>query len=294
MTNASPVVRRSVFARTPLLRRPWTRTVGTGGPYWRWARRLLLALLALLLLLAALVGCHENRKPADLATSILDGRRLAAGPVCIEEAVDLSGSMTKYVPQRERAERALFTFARRELGPQDLLSETFFAGSAKLAIPPTPMHQLTSPPPADGSDLDDGTLLAPAVGSLVAARSLRPVSCAVRALVMITDGEIFDDPQTIDDALGKANYARLFAVVPAGITGVRRANLNGGLLDSVTVYGFNEDGGLSGRAASIIGNVKPLDVIFGEILGSLTGQQLVKTDKSLPPVAAGPTRGVSA
>src|SRR5205814_221698 len=119
---------------------------------------------------------------------------------------------------------ALFTFARRALGPQDLLSEAFFAGSAKLAIAPTPLRRLTAPPHGDGTDLADGTLLAPAVDALVSARAGQPDPCAVRALVMITDGEIYDDQPTINDTLARAKYGRMFAVVPAGTTGGSRGN----------------------------------------------------------------------
>ncbi len=270
MSKPVTTIRHSVLARSPIgraLYRPLPDRVFPG-----WLRRLLLALLALLLLLTALVSCHESRKPASLATSALIGPRLTTGPVCLEEAVDISGSMTQYTGEREHAERELFAFARRELGKDDLFSEAFFAGSARLAVPPTPMVKLNAAPSESGQ-LDGGTSLTPAVATLVAART--HTACAARALVMITDGLIYDDDLRLPvrDTLSAAAYTRMFAVVPSGATGAGRGNLNGGLLDSVTVYGF-EDGGLSGRARSIIGNARPLDVIFGDILGSLTGQRL--------------------
>jgi hypothetical protein len=164
------------------------------------------------------------------------------------------------------------------LKPDDLLSEAFFAGTAVAVRPPTGLAMIGQPSPVPGG-LTDGTLLAPAVDALVAARAGRPDTCAARALVMITDGEIFDDVQPLSDTLAKANYTRMYAVVPAGTTGVDRGSLTGGLLDSVTVFGF-QDGGLAGRAASILGDAKPLDVVFGEILGGLTGQRLVKAQQS--------------
>jgi hypothetical protein len=148
------------------------------------------------------------------------------------------------------------------------------------------MASLTSAPAGiDPGTLDGGTLLAPAVAALVAARAADPGECAARALVMITDGVIGDDPAVLDAVLTKANYTRMYAVIPSGPTGADRAGLRGGLLDSVIVHGFH-DGGASGRAASILGDAKPLDVVFGEILGGLTGQRLSRIDPSRP-VAGG-------
>jgi hypothetical protein len=224
------------------------------------------------------VACREQEKPASLATSTLDGPRRVAGPVCLEEAIDASGSMTEYIPQRERAERELFAFARRALAPDDRVSEVYFAGSAALTLPPTPLASLTGPPPPAGG-LADSTLLTPAIATLVAARTLGPDDCAARALVMITDGLIGDEQQVIQEVLARARYTRMYAVVPAGVAGGDRGYLRGGLLDSVTVYAFHS-GGFSGRAASILGDAKPLDVIFGEILGDLTGQRLARTEKT--------------
>src|SRR4051794_20374952 len=254
MVKSTNPVRYSVFARTPLSRAPYGNRLGE--PFTRWLRRLLLLLLSLLLLLLALVACVEHEKPASLATSTLSGPRLTTGPICLEEAVDISSSMTVYTPQRERAERELFAFARRELEPGDVLSEAFFSGSAVVARPPTALASLGGPAPV-ARGLEDGTLLAPAVEALVAARTFGPDNCAARALVMITDGEIFDDEQLINDVLARANYTRMYAVVPAGTTGGYRGTLHGGLLDSVTVYGFH-DGGMSGHAASVLGDAKPL------------------------------------
>jgi hypothetical protein len=242
----------------------------------RWLRRLLLVLLALLLLLLALIACDEERKPESLAGSTLTGARLTAGPVCIEEAVDVSGSMVQYTAQREQAERELFAFAKRVLEPTDRLTTAFFAGSAQVTLPPTSMRSLTAPAPYPGQ-LADNTFLTPAVVELVKSRFSNPEPCASRALVMITDGEISDETTAIDTALRAADYTRIYAVAPAGATGTGRGTLNGGLLDSVTVYGFH-DGGTSGRVASVFGDARPLDVIFGDILADLTGQHLTKTD----------------
>ena len=111
--TTSPAIRRSTIERRPLRRRVFAPR--PRKPLPRWIGRLLLGLLALLLLAAGLVACRESTRPQDLAHSVLTGRRLVTGPVCLEEAVDVSGSMAAFRPQRERAERALFAFATREL-----------------------------------------------------------------------------------------------------------------------------------------------------------------------------------
>jgi hypothetical protein len=274
-TQPVQVVRRPTRDRIPLVRRPFTPQ-----PRWRmprWVRRLLRWLLVLLLILVALASCRESRKPSSLTGSTLAGPRLITGPICIEEAVDVSGSMTAFTAQRERAERALFDFARRELSKEDLFAEAFFAGSAKLALPPSSSDRLAvTPSVPDGIDYT-GTNLAPAVDALAAARSRLQGRCAARALVIITDGLIFD-PDAAAAALRNAVYTRVFAVIPAA-TGWRRPGpLRGGPLDAVSVYHFGESG-LSGRAASVFAGSKPLDVVFGDIVGSLTGQKLVKANR---------------
>jgi hypothetical protein len=274
MNKQDSGLRKSVFTRTAIGRGPYAAQPPYVMP--RWLRRLLLGLLGLLLLLLGLTACHEDRKPVSLANSTLTGVRRTTGPVCIEEAVDVSGSMVQYTAQREQAERELFAFAKRELLPTDQISEAFFAGTARLALPPTDLQSLTAPRALSGQ-FGDGTLLTPAVAGLVAARASAPAPCAARALVMITDGEIYDPPPVIQAALAAADYARLYAVAPAPATYPGRGSLTGGLLDSVTVYGFH-DGGTAGRIASVLGDARPLDVIFGDILADLTGQRLAKTD----------------
>jgi hypothetical protein len=271
MTPQDHDLRKSVYSRTAIGRGPYR-----ARPPWvmpRWMRRALLALLALLLLLLALVACHEDRKPESLSTSTLTGTRLTTGPICLEEAVDVSGSMTQYTAQREQAERELFAFAKRELQPTDRLTTAFFAGSAQVTLPPTSLQSLTAAAPRPGP-LQDNTLLVPAVAGLVASRLASPEPCAARALVMITDGEIFDLSADLDQVLTLAGYTRMYAVAPSGSG---RGYLTGGLLDSVTVYNFH-GGGTAGRFDSVVHDARPLDVIFGDILADLTGQHLTKSE----------------
>lgn len=262
-------VRKTVIGREDVSREPFTPKKRWTMP--RWLRRLIVVLLALFIL-PALLGAllEETQKPTGLATSVLAGPRQATGPVCIEEAVDLSSSMTAFVPARERAETELFSFARRELQGSDLISTAHFAGSAYLALPPTSMDTLATPPGVSGG-LEGGTALAPAVDALINARIAASDSCAFRALVVITDGLISDSDATAA-ALSRGGYARVYAVIPAGAGWNRPWPLEGAL-GGVSVLRFH-DSDSAGRVASLLVDAQPLDVVYGEIVGSLTGQRL--------------------
>lgn len=190
--------------------------------------------------------------------------------------MDLSASMTTFTPQRERAEAELFTFARRELQPYDLISTVHFAGSAEIALTPTSMDTLTATPPAIGG-LADGTALTPAVDALVASRTAASDACAFRALVVITDGIISDSDATAA-ALARGGYARVYAVIPAGAGWGRPEPLDGALA-GITVHRFH-DSDTGGRIASFFVDAKPLDVVLGDIVGSLTGQHLEQNRQS--------------
>ncbi len=273
MSPADPaaLVRRPAIGRTAIGREPFV-PIGR----WRmpkWLRRVLIALLIQALILAAYAAVDEVRKPRSLATSELTGTRRVNGRICIDEAVDISGSMQPYAAEGNRADQELYAFSRRELDPSDLISKTYFAGSAGLALRPTPMADLSSAPGVPSGIDGQGTNLAPAIETLMAARTANTV-CAARALIIITDGEIFDASKAAA-ALPKTGYTRVFAVVPA-VTGWRRPGPLRGALDAIYVYHFNGPG-LFGRLASMIADAKPLDVIFGEIAASLTGQQLKQT-----------------
>ncbi|SDH52937.1 hypothetical protein SAMN05216553_12633 [Lentzea fradiae] len=268
-------IRRSLIERSAVGRQVISVPRRRKAPAWlRRALRFLVSSLFLLLLTLAL---EESEKPSSLENSMLAGPRLTTGPVCLDEAVDVSGSMAAFTPQRMAAEQALFDFATRELGDDDLFSESFFAGSARTALPPTALSGLTSPPGVpDGIDYDN-TLLAPAVDALVSARSDTPAEhqCSTRALVIITDGVVADAPDALAESLRRGGYTRVYAVVPVETGWGRPSGLTGGALDAIVVEHFSGDG-VMGLAASIIADAKPLDVIFGEIAGSLTGQTLVQ------------------
>ena len=180
-----------------------------------------------------------------------------------------------YAAQRDQAEDQMFNFARRELRRDDLFSEAFFAATGKLALPPTPMAELSAPP-AEPSGIDqNATYLSPAVRALIAARSSDSAAsrCASRALVVITDG-LIDDPGPLATALSRGNYTRVFAVIPAATGLGRPSELSGGTRNAITVYHFTTNSGLTARAAGLVDGAQPLDVVFGDIISSLTGQHL--------------------
>jgi hypothetical protein len=267
--SPAPVIRRSTIERLPLRRKPYASP--PRRPVARWSRRmLLLALLPALLL--GLLLLRQHLQPADLAHSELTGHRLTTGPICIEEAVDVSGSLARFQAQRQAAEDALFRFARRNLEPRDLFSEAFFAKTSTLALAPAALAGLSAPP-RESSLNPDGTYLAPAVRELEAAR--KSTACAARALVVITDGLLADNPARLAAALRDGSYTRIFAVIPSATGWGRPAPLTGGILDSITVYHFASPG-LAGRFASAFGGAKPLDVVLGDITGALTGQSLTR------------------
>lgn len=272
MTTPPSRVRRPAIGRIPVGRRAFAPPPRSKMP--RWARRLLL-LLPLLLLLAAAIGFgRESRQPPSLATSTLTGARQVVGPICIEEAVDVSGSLQAYAAQRDKAEDEMFAFARRSLHKNDLFSEAFFAAQGKLALAPTPLSKLSVPPAEPAGISPDSTHLTPAVKALIAARSARPGGdrCASRALVVITDGLIYD-PGPLAAALRQGDYTRIFAVIPSATGWGRPSELTGGIRNAIIVYHFTSPG-FAGRAAAFLVGARPLDVVFGDIISSLTGQKL--------------------
>ncbi|GHJ06175.1 hypothetical protein TPA0907_05420 [Micromonospora humidisoli] len=227
-----------------------------------WWRRLLRPLLTGLLILALLAVCavriHDWLGPPDsLDQAVLEGARKVAGPVCIDEIQDVSGSMTQYTALREQAVGQLFEFAQRELEATDQLAEAVFSGTAGVTMPPTSLHALPArrPAPAPG----DGTLMAPAIRALTAADRQADRTCAARALVAVTDGEVHDDVAELRDALVDGAYTRMYLVVP-GLTGGRPDVFTGDVLDGVVVRRFT--------------NARRLGVIFGEVFAELLGVEL--------------------
>jgi hypothetical protein len=271
--NTSGGIRRSAIDRIPARR----RAAAPSRDVPRWLRALLI-IVPLLLLLGTLAGlAQELRMPPSLAQARLTGAPTVTGPICIEEAVDVSGSLAAYASQRDEAETEMFRFARRQLPRNDLFAEAFFAATGKLALAPAPLSSLSVPPAQPRGISPDATYLTPAVDDLIAARSASPVEgqCAARALIVITDG-LIEDPGPLAAALRQGHYTRVFAVIPAATGLGRPGPLSGGALTGITVYHFTTSTGLTARIAGLLDGARPLDVVFGTIISSLTGQHLVR------------------
>ncbi|MFY1637655.1 hypothetical protein ACN27F_31015 [Solwaraspora sp. WMMB335] len=132
MTHPAWSIRHDVFTRSPLSHAPRQPPPGRRMSRWSLRLRLLLAPLAPIASLAALIACAEHDKPRSLATSVLAGPRRVTGPVYLDEAVDVPGSMTTHTTQREQAERKPLGFARRGLGDRDLPSTVLLDDPATL------------------------------------------------------------------------------------------------------------------------------------------------------------------
>ncbi|MEV6695356.1 vWA domain-containing protein [Micromonospora sp. NPDC051196] len=226
-----------------------------------WWRRLISPLLTTLLVLALLGLCavriHDWLGPPDsLDQAVLEGARKVPGPVCIHEIQDVSGSMTQYSSLREQAVSQLFLFAQRELQATDQLAEAVFSGTAGVTLPPTSLHALpvrrTAPTPGAG------TFMAPAVRALTLA-DRADQTCAARALIAITDGEVHDEPAELRSALVDGAYTRVYLVIP-GWAGGRPSAFTGDVLDGVVVRRFTD--------------APRLGVIFGQVFAELLGVEL--------------------
>jgi hypothetical protein len=195
--------------------------------------------------------------PSNLASATLDGRRTVKGPVCIDQAQDVSESMEPYAAQRDEAVGQLLSFANRELRGDDLLAEAVFAGSSEVTLPPTSLHAVgVARRPVTA--LKPGSMLAPAVDAL-SATSHEP--CAAKALVAVTDGQIFDDPAALGAALAAAGYSRVYLMVP-GPDWTQTGDAISVLPPNVTVRYFD--------------GPDDLGVAFGEVAAALTGERLRK------------------
>jgi hypothetical protein len=92
---------------------------------------------------------------------------------------------------------------------------------------------------------------------------------------VITDG-LIDDPGPLAAALHQGHYTRVFAVIPAATGLGRPGPLSSGALSGITVYHFTTSTSLLARIAGLFDGARPLDVVFGTIISSLTGQHLAR------------------
>lgn len=204
----------------------------------------------------------EERRPArGLPPTSLDAARIAGarqprGPVSLEVAVDLSGSMIGYARLRTAALRALADFARREMAAGDLLTSVAFASAAAVLVPPVDVRELREITDRPKRDVGGGTLLEPAIHLLDELRRGRPAEPEACALMVITDLGLGDDPGHLRPLLRRAGYQHIHLVVPAS---ARRRDHRRWFRRAATHHFATAD---------------QLGLIYGAVFAALTGQRL--------------------
>jgi hypothetical protein len=209
-----------------------------------------------------LLWIHHH--PTTLTGTKLAGDRRTHGPVCLDLAVDFSGSMVQEAPTRDAALAALRPFIPANLQPDDILASAAFAQQAELSLPPTRKDELAGAPvstsgPTSGTE----TYLVPALRTLRSAYEAQHITCAAHALIVITDVELADLPAVISDELASMNLQRVYWAMPVRDDGDRPGLAGEKELRSVEARGFDDADGLS--------------LLYGEALATLTGQELVRS-----------------
>ncbi|GAA3738105.1 vWA domain-containing protein [Salinactinospora qingdaonensis] len=234
----------------PGTRRPWRRAAG-----------FLLPLALALLLLLPLLDWYDSQE-TGLDGHQLVGPRLAQGPVCLDVAADMSGSMRDHVQAREAAMRQLQTFAGRNLRPGDVFTVAEFAEEAGIAVAPTPITELAAGR-TTGAYAAGNTLLLPALAELRDAHAGSGLPCAAETLIVITDAELKDPIAELAARFADSDYLRVYWAVPD--PGWRLPWQQPGVsddpaLESVTVWEFADADDLSRH--------------YGHAIAQLTGQEL--------------------
>jgi hypothetical protein len=194
--------------------------------------------------------------PASLDAARIAGARRARGPVSLEVAVDLSGSMIGYARSRTAALRALAGFARREMAAGDLLTSVAFASSAAVLVPPVDVRALREVTDRPKGDVGGGTLLEPAIHLLNKLRRQRPAEPEACGLMVITDVGLGDDPRHLRPVLHQAGYQHIHLVVPESAGGMDHRHW----FHHATVHHFE--------------TADQLGLIYGAVFAGLTGQRL--------------------
>jgi hypothetical protein len=191
--------------------------------------------------------------PANLEAARMVGERWARGPVSLEIAVDLSGSMVSYSGLRREALRALAEFTHREMAAGDLLTSVAFADTAAVLVPPTDVLRLRGITDTPRAGVGGGTLLGPAIHLLMELRRPQPTG-PDRSLMVITDGAVFDPPDALTDLLKQAGYQGIHLVVPKGECPDHRR--------------------FRGAVVRHFADADQLGLIYAEIFAAMTGQRL--------------------
>ncbi|MEV0663682.1 vWA domain-containing protein [Actinomadura luteofluorescens] len=229
----------------------------------RRALGLLAAMLCAALLLVCLLLWSDDDDPKDLHSSTLAGVRRTHGPVCLDLAVDYSGSMRSKAATRDAALAELQSFIQRNLRPEDVLASVAFTDSALLTLPPTQKSRLTGSAVSSGGPPDgSGTELEPALESLQRAYRQSRIECAAHALIVVTDVELADPPSALAARFTEMRLQRVYWAIPGRGDGSSPGIAGAPALRSVIARGFKDARGLS--------------LLYGRALALLTGQRLVK------------------
>ncbi|WP_344474304.1 vWA domain-containing protein [Nonomuraea monospora] len=195
---------------------------------------------------------------ASLESARMVGERRVRGPVSLEVAVDLSYSMEQYSGLRTAALRSLGEFARREMADGDLLSSVAFAGRAAVLVPPVEVRRLGQVTDHPQGSVGEGTLLEPAIRLLVKLRGRRPVKPWGCSLMVISDGEFFDDAYRLDPIMQRTGYQDVHLVVPESAD--RLTTRSHRWHRRATLWRFRD--------------ADQLGLIYGTVFATMTGQRL--------------------
>src|SRR5918999_5242772 len=194
--------------------------------------------------------------PGSLDAARIAGARRARGPVSLEVAVDLSGSMAGYARLRTAALHALAGFARREMAAGDLLTSVAFASSAAGVGPPVDVRAPRRITDRPKRDVGGGTLLEPAIRLLYELRRRPPAEPAACGLMVISDVKLADKPRHLRPILDQGGYRHIHLVVPESAGGPDHRHW----FQQGTVHHF--------------ATADQLGLIYGAVFAALTGQRL--------------------
>jgi hypothetical protein len=214
--------------------------------------------LALLLAVLSLLVWWAGGPPLTLDSAVLIGDRKVQGPICVETYVDWSSSMNSHQSERQQALDSLNRFAHRELEPSDVYMEVAFATTSQVTVRPTAFRDLGPSQLTSGSIDRSGTVLAPAVGTAQRGRGRLGADCAARALVIVSDGIVSDEPAALAATLRAGRYTRVFLVTP-------------GYRGRPGAFASPELGGIEVKH---FWSAKRLGVVYADVIAEVSGQRV--------------------
>jgi hypothetical protein len=214
---------------------------------------------------AALTALVTLPRPEPTRPRMLPGTRLAdarlegartGGPVRLDVAVDLSGSMAGYSAVRQEALAELITFAKTQLAEDDVISVIAFAGEAAPITPPVEVRKLKQTGENPRHSIGGGTNFIPVLQLLQ--RYSAPKGMP-RSMIVITDAYIFDDRRELARQLKRAAYDHIYFVVPQ--PDPRRIPIA-------------REPWFADVALRNLSDAAQLALTYGEVFATLTGQRL--------------------